>query len=83
MLIMRMGSVMTLGFQKIYLMQNTLNLSTSEVISTFVYKKGLASGAGNDYSYSTAIGMFNSVINLLLLVCVNGVSRKLSENSLW
>ena len=83
MLIMRMGSVMSLGFQKIYLMQNTLNLSTSEVISTFVYKKGLASGAGNDYSYSTAIGMFNSVINLLLLVCVNGVSRKLSENSLW
>ena len=83
MLILRMGSVMSLGFQKIYLMQNDLNISASEVISTFVYKKGLASGAANDYSYSTAIGMFNSVINLILLVLVNTVSRKVGETSLW
>ena len=83
MLILRMGSVMSLGFQKIYLMQNSLNLSASEVISTFVYKKGLASGAANDYSYSTAIGLFNSVVNLIMLTVVNTISRKVGETSLW
>ena len=83
MLILRMGSVMNLGFQKIYLMQNDLNISASEVISTFVYKKGLASGAANDYSYSTAIGMFNSVVNLIMLTTVNAVSRRVGETSLW
>ena len=83
MLILRMGSVMSLGFQKIYLMQNSLNISASEVISTFVYKKGLASGASNDYSYSAAIGMFNSVINLILLTLVNAISRRVGETSLW
>ena len=55
----------------------------SEIISTFVYKIGLGSGASNDYSYSTAIGMFNSVVNLLLISAVNWVSGKISENSLW
>lgn len=83
MLILRMSSVMTLGFQKIYLMQNTLNLDTSEVISTYVYKKGLASGASNDYSYSTAVDLFNSLVNLLLVTMANTVSRKISETSLW
>ena len=83
MLILRMSSVMTLGFQKIYLMQNTLNLDTSEVISTYVYKKGLASGASNDYSYSTAVDLFNSLVNLLLVTMANSVSRRLSETSLW
>jgi len=83
MLILRMGSVMNLGFQKIYLMQNDLNISASEVISTFVYKKGLASGAANDYSYSTAIGMFNSVVNLIMLTTVNAISRRVGETSLW
>ena len=82
-LILRLGRVMSLGFQKIYLMQNDLNISASEVISTFVYKKGIASGASNDYSYSTAIGMFNSVINLILLVVVNAISRRVGETSLW
>lgn len=83
MLILRMSTVMTLGFQKIYLMQNTLNLDTSEVISTYVYKKGLASGVSNDYSYSTAVDFFNSVVNLLLVTMSNAISRKVSETSLW
>lgn len=83
MLILRTGSVMDLGFEKIFLMQNTLNLSTSEVISTFVYKKGLGSGASNDYSYAAAIGLFNSVINLMLLTMVNSFSRRISSSSLW
>ncbi len=83
MLILRMGSIMSIGFEKTYLMQNSLNISASEIISTFVYKKGLGAGVGNDYSYSTAIGMFNSVINLLLITSVNMISRRVSETSLW
>ena len=83
MLILRMGSVMSLGFQKIYLMQNDLNISASEVITTFVYKKGIASGTSNDYSYATAINMFNSVVNLILLTTVNQIARKVGETSLW
>lgn len=83
MLILRTGSIMSIGFEKTYLMQNSLNLSRSEIISTFVYKKGLGAGVANDYSYSTAIGMFNSVVNLVLITCVNWVSRRVSENSLW
>jgi len=83
MLILRMGSIMSIGFEKTYLMQNSLNLSRSEIISTFVYKKGLGAGASNDYSYSTAIGMFNSVVNLILISSVNWFSRRVSETSLW
>ena len=83
MLILRMGSIMSIGFEKTYLMQNSLNLSSSEIISTFVYKKGLGAGVGNDYSYSTAIGLFNSVINLILISTVNMISRRVSDTSLW
>lgn len=83
MLILRMGSIMSIGFEKTYLMQNSLNISASEIISTFVYKKGLGAGVGNDYSYSTAIGMFNSVVNLILITTVNFISRRVSETSLW
>ncbi len=83
MLILRTGSVMSIGFQKIFLMQNRLNISVSEVISTYVYQIGLGSVGSNDYAYSTAIGMFNSVINLMLLTTVNAISRKVSETSLW
>lgn len=83
MLILRMGSIMSIGFEKTYLMQNSLNISKSEIISTFVYKKGLGAGVGNDYSYSTAIGMFNSIVNLLLITTVNMISRRVSETSLW
>ena len=81
-LILRLGRVMSLGFQKIYLMQNDLNISASEVISTFVYKKGIASGSSNDYSYSTAIGMFNSLVNFTLLLIANRVSKKLGGSGI-
>ncbi|WP_258171179.1 sugar ABC transporter permease [Paenibacillus sp. R14(2021)] len=80
MLILSLGSAMAVGFEKIYLMQNSLNLSTSEVISTYVYKVGLL---GANFSFSSAVGLFNSVINLMLLVIVNAIARRVSENSLW
>ena len=83
MLILRCGSVMSIGFEKVFLMQNSLNLSASEVISTYVYKVGLAANGNTDYSYSTAIGMFNSVINLILISCVNWIAGKTGDNSLW
>lgn len=83
MLILRTGSILSIGFEKAFLMQNTLNISRSEIISTFVYKKGLASGASNDYSYSAAIGMFNSVVNLILITVVNAIARRFGESSLW
>lgn len=83
-LIMRCGSVMSVGFEKAYLMQNSLNLRTSELISTYVYKVGLTStGSGSQFSYATAIGLFNSVINLVLISLVNGISKRLSDTSLW
>ncbi|MBB6672403.1 ABC transporter permease [Cohnella nanjingensis] len=80
MLILSLGNVMGVGFEKIYLMQNPLNQSASEVISTYVYKVGLL---GANFSFSSAVGLFNSVINLVLLLVVNFVARKVSENSLW
>jgi putative aldouronate transport system permease protein len=84
MLILRMGSVMSIGFEKIFLMRNTLNLQMTEVISTYEYLRGIGSNTGgNDYSLSTTIGLFNSVINLILLATVNKLSSKLSDNSLW
>lgn len=79
MFILRMGSVMNVGFEKAFLLQNTLNGSTSELISTYVYKIGLVK---SQYSLSAAIGMFNNVINMILLLAVNAISRKFSENSL-
>ncbi|MBQ7868448.1 MAG: hypothetical protein IJ354_09920 [Clostridia bacterium] len=84
-LIMGMGSIMSVGFEKAYLMQNNLNLAHSELISTYVYKVGLSgTGAGKtDFSYSTAIGLFNSLMNLLLIVITNTISRRVSETSLW
>jgi putative aldouronate transport system permease protein len=80
MLILSLGSVMGVGFEKIYLMQNPLNASSSEVISTYVYKVGLL---GANFSFSAAVGLFNSVINLILLLTVNFFARKVSETSLW
>ena len=71
---------MTVGFEQVYLMQNNINLIKSEIISTFVYKIGLLQ---MEYSFSTAVGLFNSVVNLLLLSTVNFLARKLSETSLW
>ena len=80
MLILNCGSVLGVGFEKVYLMQNTLNTSVSEVISTYTYKIGIIS---SEFSYSTAIGLFNTVINFIVLLLVNAVSRKVFEVSLW
>jgi len=82
MLILRMGNVMSIGFEKAYLMQNDINLSYSEVISTYVYKQGLAS-SNADFSYATAIDLFNSVINLIMVSLTNFTANKLSHYSLW
>ncbi len=81
-LILQTGSIMNIGFEKVLLMQNPLNLTASEVISTYVYKIGLASAAA-DFSYSTAIGLFNSVVNFILLLVVNQAARRLGQTSLW
>lgn len=80
MLILRSGSIMSVGFQKVYLMQTSLNLTRSETISTYVYKVGLE---GGDYSFSSAVGLFNSVVNFILIISVNAITRRLSETSLW
>ncbi len=80
MLILNLGQIMSIGFEKAYLMQNTLNITASEIISTYVYKIGLL---GAQFSFSTAIGLFNSVINFAMVVGVNMLSRKLSDTSLW
>lgn len=82
MLILAVGNIMNVGFEKVLLMQNNLNLNYSEVISTYVYKVGLASGI-NDFSLSTAISMFNSVINFILLVIANWGSKRLNGSSIF
>lgn len=79
-LILSVGNIMAVGFEKIYLLQNPLNLSASEIISTYVYKIGLLNA---NYSFATAVGLFNSVINLVLLLIVNAVAKRLSNTSLW
>ncbi|TVX96514.1 sugar ABC transporter permease [Cohnella terricola] len=79
-LILNVGNVMTIGFEKIYLLQNSLNLPASEVIATYVYGMGLLNA---NYSFATAVGLFNSVINLILLVTVNTLAKRLSNTSIW
>lgn len=74
--ILAAGGIMSIGFEKAYLMQTAMNLPTSEIIPTYVYKIGLQSG---DYAYSAAVGLFNSVINVVLLVTVNFIVKKLNE----
>lgn len=79
-LILRIGGLLGVGFEKTFLMQNNLNILGSEVISTYVYKIGLLSA---QYSFSSAINLFNTVINLILLITFNQISKKYSENSIW
>lgn len=79
-LIMRFGHVMSVGFMKVFLMQNAQNVQASEVISTFVYKSGMLN---QDFSFSTAIDLFNSIINFTLIMIVNHISKKVTETSLW
>jgi ABC-type polysaccharide transport system permease subunit len=80
-LILSMGRVMSIGFERIFLMQTDLNISASEIISTYVYKVGLTGIP--DYSYSTAINLFNSVINLLLILLANQIGKKVSGTGLF
>lgn len=82
MLILNTGQILNTGFEKIYLMQNSLNKNVSEVIDTYVYKIGLASAAVN-FSYPTAIGLFKSVVGLILIVTVNSIAKKLGGQTLW
>lgn len=79
-LIMRIGSIMDLGFEKALLMQNAATVSSTEIISTFIYKNGVQKG---QFSYSAAVGLFNSGINFILLLSANFVSRKITKTSLW
>lgn len=80
MLILRMGNLFNIGFEKILLLYNPAIYETADVISSYVYRKGLLEF---NWSFSTAVGLFNSLINLVLLIAANYISRKVSENSLW
>lgn len=80
MLILKIGNMLSVGYEKIILIANPLVRERSEVISTFVYSRGLQ---GGDYSYSTAVGLINSAVNFLLLTLANTISKKYSETSLW
>lgn len=80
MLILNCGRVMNIGFEKVFLMQTDLNLSVSEVISTFVYRQGIAD---TQTSYATAVGLMNSGVNFLLVILVNEISKRVSEVGLW
>lgn len=79
-LILNSGHMMNIGFEKVYLMQNPLNMISSDVISTYVYRVGLIN---TEYSFATAVGLFNSVVNLFLLITVNKLAKKLGKQGLW
>ena len=80
MLILNIGKMMNIGFEKVILLYNAMTYETADIISSFVYRKGLLDA---DYSYSTAIGLFNSLINFALLVTANSISKRVNETSLW
>lgn len=80
MLILRLGSVINVGYEKIILLYNDLTKPVADVISSYVYQKGLLD---RDYGFSTAVGLFNSVVNIVFLITANTISKKISENSLW
>jgi putative aldouronate transport system permease protein len=79
-LIMNAGRIMSVGYELVLLLQNTMNMSSSEIISTYTYRMGLLN---HDFSYSTAIGLFNNIINIILLCSVNWIAGRLNETSLW
>lgn len=80
MLILNVGRLMNIGMQKALLLQNPINVSQSEIIPTYVYKVGIIKA---QFSYSAAIGLFNSVVNIILLFTVNKIAKRVSETSLW
>lgn len=79
-LILNFGNFMAIGFEKIYLLQNQLNMESSDVIQTYVYRSGIQQA---QYSFSTAVGLFNSLINFAFLILFNWIARKTTESSLW
>ena len=80
MLKLRIGNIVSVGYEKVYLMQNDMNIETAEIISTYVYKRGLLD---SNYSFSAAVGLFNNVINVILVLLANWISKKVSETSLF
>ena len=80
MFIMSAGRMLTIGYEKVYLMQTNMNLAASEVISTYVYKVGIQSA---QYSFATAVGVFNSVANLIVLFLANALAKRITGNSLF
>ena len=80
MLLLRCGQIMNIGYEKVLLMQNSLNQASSDVISTYVYRVGILEG---NFDYSTAISLFNSVCNIVLLVIANFIAKRVNETSLW
>ena len=78
--ILKIGGLMSVGSEKILLLYSPVTYETADVISTFIYRKGLLD---MDYSFSTAVGLFNSIINIILLSTANALSRKVNETSLW
>jgi putative aldouronate transport system permease protein len=78
--IMNMGSIMNVGFEKVFLLQNNMNLETSEIIATYVYKVGIRDA---QYSFATAVGLFNNIINIILLTTVNKIARFVTGSGLW
>jgi len=80
MLILALGSILSIGYEKIILMYNTATYETADVINTYVYRRGVV---GGEYSFGTAVGLFQSIINFIFIVIANKISRKVSEVSLW
>ncbi len=80
MFILRCGSILSVGYEKVYLLQNDLNLTSSEVISTYVYKVGLEQ---SDFAYSTAVGLFNTVVNCIFILSANAISKKVAKVGLF
>ena len=78
--VLQCGSILNVGYEKVYALQNSANVTESEVISTYVYKLGMQQ---NDFSFSTATNLFNSVVNSIILIAANQLSKALTKNSLW
>jgi len=79
-LVLRSGELMSVGFEKAFMMQNSTNLARSEIISTYVYKQGIKEG---QYSFASAVDLFNSVVNFILILLTNTLARRLTDSSLW
>jgi putative aldouronate transport system permease protein len=80
MLILRIGALINLGFEKIFLLSNTATQSVAQIISTYVYQRGVQKGS---YSFATAVGLFNSIVSFVMVYSANAISKRLSDNSLW